>query len=257
MKPRQSDNKTPSLSDLVQCEESSSSLSDNDLSAQFSLSSAPSYVLSIGFTKEEAFKWSGISKDTVVMEEASSLEEAVKKHKEIGYDIFILRAFAYQDLISFLYQVKTWDITPSVVVVYKELSSWEISFLYRAGCGQCIYEACGWEEEVKQAVLRLRRLRQIEKENERLKVGLTEANNRLKEKNRKLNEFTAVVAHDLRGPLAGINMKLEYIVDEINNLAKVEIKKLLESALFSTERVLEVLRCLYQITKESISIKER
>ena len=52
-------------------------------------------------------------------------------------------------------------------------------------------------------------------------MRLTEANMMLNDKNKRLDEFCQTVAHDIRGPLGGLIMRLEYLNDKFDNITKV------------------------------------
>lgn len=103
------------------------------------------------------------------------------------------------------------------------------------------------EEELPSAISQVKRLRKLQAENERLVAKLTEANQLLEEKNKKLDEFTATVAHDIRGPLGGIVMKIQYVIDtfELPERAVIILKK----ALGSGERLTHVVQGMYELAK--------
>jgi signal transduction histidine kinase len=103
------------------------------------------------------------------------------------------------------------------------------------------------EEDLPRAIAQATRLRKLQAENERLVAKLTEANQLLEEKNKKLDEFTATVAHDIRGPLGGIVMKLQYVLDTFELPERVNI--ILKKALGSGERLTHVVQGMYELAK--------
>jgi signal transduction histidine kinase len=98
-------------------------------------------------------------------------------------------------------------------------------------------------------VRHLLRIRRLEQENSNLLAKLTEANLMLEEKNRRLDDFSATVAHDIRGPLGGISMKLEYILDQYGNTFEPRVVQLLDRGLQATTRLTHVVQAMYDFAK--------
>ena len=73
----------------------------------------------------------------------------------------------------------------------------------------------------------------------------------LAEKNKRLDEFSGTVAHDIRGPLGTISMKLEYIKDIYGDELDDRFKSIVDGTLQSTRRLIDVVQAMYEYAKLS------
>ncbi|NLF24747.1 MAG: response regulator [Deltaproteobacteria bacterium] len=166
------------------------------------------------------------------------------------FDLVVLdQALCAEDSLEFLLELKLKDAAPSVLVVSDHSDPRNIAELYNAGCHRCVIRQNAWQDEIGPAARHLLRFRKLETENSKLVAKLTEANLMLAEKNRRLDEFSGTVAHDIRGPLGGINMKLEYLCDTCLDQADGRTRKLVGSALESTRRLLGIVQAMYDFAK--------
>jgi signal transduction histidine kinase len=106
-----------------------------------------------------------------------------------------------------------------------------------------------WREEIQPSVRHLLRLRRLEEENRTLLSKLTEANALLEERNKRLNEFSATLAHDIRGPLGGISMKLEYTLDHYAAKLEPRCVDLLQRTLKASERLNGIVQGMYDFAR--------
>ncbi len=150
---------------------------------------------------------------------------------------------------EFLHELKLRDFEPSVLVVSDRSDSGSVAELFNTGCERYIRKEGRWLDELGPAVRHAIRLRRLEEQNRKLVSKLTEANILLEEKNRRLDEFSAAVAHDLRGPLGGIVMKLDYILECSQGKLEPKFEELLKRALKSTERLTGILQGMYTYAK--------
>ncbi len=141
------------------------------------------------------------------------------------------------------------DSEPSVLAVSRSDDSELLSAVYGTGCYRCIVKEGRWLKELAPAVRHLLRIRRLERENAKLIAKLTEANVLLSEKNKRLDEFSGTVAHDIRGPLGGINMKLEYICDIYKDDVDERLSKLLVGTFDASKRLLSVVQSMYEFAK--------
>ncbi len=168
------------------------------------------------------------------------------------YDIVILDPFFQNgNAISILQEARLFDIVPGLLVLSSSLDPRQVASLINAGCQRCIIKDGDWTVELPVALRQLTSLRRLEVENERLVSRLTETNGLLAEKNRRLDEFSGTVAHDIRGPLGGISMKLEYIKDIYGEDFDERFKKIIDGTLDSTRRLLNVVQAMYEYAKIS------
>lgn len=150
---------------------------------------------------------------------------------------------------SIVPELKLADNEPAIMVIARSAEPRAISELFTLGCDRFLVQEDSWIDEVAPAVRQAMRLRRLEIENRSLLAKLTEANLLLEEKNRRLDEFSAAVAHDLRGPLAGVIMKLHYISDEFRQHLPDKARDLVGRSLASCERVTDMLQGMYQYAK--------
>jgi signal transduction histidine kinase len=78
---------------------------------------------------------------------------------------------------------------------------------------------------------------------------LTEMLGLLEEKNKRLDEFSMTLAHDIRGPLAGISMKLEYLLDVFPNEMPPRATQLMTRALDSSKRLTSIVQSMYEYAR--------
>lgn len=166
------------------------------------------------------------------------------------FDLIILdHELSQRHAVELLHELKLKDHEPGVLVVSKSSDPRLVSEVYNSGFQKCIVKEGRWLEELGPAVRHLLRLRRLEEENRRLVAKLTEANMMLQEKNRRLDEFSATVAHDIRGPLGGVSMKLEYLLDTYGGKIEPRFLELLTKAFASTQRLTQIVQSMYSYAK--------
>lgn len=151
--------------------------------------------------------------------------------------------------LEMIHRLRLRDYEPVSLVVTKSADTREIAALQHAGCQRCIMKDDNWAEDLPPAVRHALRLRKLEEENRGLLSRLTEANILLDEKNRRLDEFGATVAHDIRGPLAGISMKLDFLLDTYKGSFDERVRTLLERALASSARLTDMVQAMYSYAR--------
>ncbi|MCB0321195.1 MAG: HAMP domain-containing histidine kinase, partial [Bdellovibrionales bacterium] len=200
------------------------------------------------------------------LESAANWTTSQEKLAKEEFDIIILDldVIADQPLLELIFLLKTFDYEPSVVIVAEHPPIHVLNDLYKFGCHRCIVKDERWIEELGTAVDYLIRIRKVSHENHLLRAKLTEANMMLQEKNSRLDEFTSTVAHDIRGPLGGITMKLEYLLEHWDQITLDRTRTLMERALSSSQRLIALVQSMYDYAKlgskatrmESISLEQ-
>ena len=166
------------------------------------------------------------------------------------FDVVVLdQQLSAHNTLELLLELRLKENSPSALVVTHSSDPANIAALYNAGCQRCIVHRDAWQDELGPAARHLLRLRKLERENAKLVAKLTEANQMLLEKNRRLDEFSGTIAHDIRGPLGAISMKLEYLCDSRLEHTQERARKLLNSALDSTRRLLGIVQAMYEFAK--------
>jgi signal transduction histidine kinase len=106
-----------------------------------------------------------------------------------------------------------------------------------------------WVDSLVLALRDMIRIRRLEREMSLIQERLTVANAKLEEKNRRLDDFCATVAHDIRGPLAGLILKTEYIVDTYRDRLDERCVALLTRSAESAHRLVGVVQGMYEFAK--------
>ena len=184
----------------------------------------------------------------------SSLANLKKSVFEGEYDIVVLELDDVN--IEFIYQLKLLENCPALLAIIRNTNEYLIEDAYKAGCYRCIVKDERWLDELSAAIRYLLRIERLEKENRKLIAKLTEANSLLSEKNKRLSDFTGTVAHDIRGPLGGINMKLEYMCDIYKDDIDPKLSKLLLSTYEASERLLGVVQAMYEFAKIGVKANQ-
>ncbi|RIL06334.1 MAG: hypothetical protein DCC75_10930 [Proteobacteria bacterium] len=180
----------------------------------------------------------------------SSRSEYQREVRQNSFDLVILS----RDLTeiaqgAMVQELRLSDQEPGILIVSKANDPESIARLYDAGCDRFIAKERNWIDELVPAMRHLLRLRRLEEENLKIRAKLTEANLLLEEKNRRLDDFSMTIAHDLRGPLGGITMKLDYILESLEGDLPERAKQLLIRALDSSKRITEVIQAMYEFAK--------
>jgi signal transduction histidine kinase len=148
-----------------------------------------------------------------------------------------------------LFEFKLLNYTPALIIVTAKDDAQTIAELYNSGAQRCIIFSDLWEVELATAVRNSLRMQRLESENSRLLEKLSEANHQLIERNKRLDEFTGTVAHDIRGPLGGINMRLEYIRDAYSGELDEKFTKIIDSSLSASQRLIDIVQAMYDYAK--------
>jgi signal transduction histidine kinase len=111
-----------------------------------------------------------------------------------------------------------------------------------------------WVDSLVLALRDMIRIRRLEREMSVIQERLTAANAKLEEKNRRLDDFCATIAHDIRGPLASLILKTEYIVDAYQESLDQRCTRLLTRAAESAHRLIGVVQGMYEFAKVGAGI---
>lgn len=161
----------------------------------------------------------------------------------------------YEDTIDwpyayFLSKVKLTMNTPSVVVLSSKIDDAKyLNSLYSLGCTSCLIKDDEWKSKLSVTIRHIIRMQKLEEINKELTMRLTETNMMLNQKNTRLDEFCQTVAHDIRGPLGGLIMRLEYLIDEYDKVPKERFKTLLNSSLEVSNRLINQVQAMYEFAK--------
>ncbi len=158
-----------------------------------------------------------------------------------------------------LRELKLMEHEPTVLVVANSSDPATVANLYSAGCQCCIVKSEAWLSELGPAVASLSRQRRTQEAIARRSAQLTEINRILREKNQRLDEFSMTVAHDIRGPLGGIGMNIEYVIDTYGAEIPGRVKDLLRRALDASQHLTDIVQAMYsyaRIGAKSVTMSE-
>lgn len=138
---------------------------------------------------------------------------------------------------------------PRSILVLKSPSAKEVQKLQAAGCSICVTRDQGWQSELASHVVRLSRKKRSEAAQAIARAKQMELNKFLGEKNRRLEDFSMTVAHDIRGPLGGIAMNLEYVMDTFGEEIPSRCREMINKALKSSERLTGLVQEMYHYAR--------
>ncbi len=162
------------------------------------------------------------------------------------FDIVVIyQGVAGRSTVELIHEFKLQDHEPLILLVSNLEHPPETAEVLNTGCERYILADARWLERLGPAVRHSIRMRKLVDENRRLMARLTEANILLEERNHRLDEFSATVAHDIRGPLGGLAMKLEYVLDTYGKDVDARMQELIRRSHQSAERLMEIVRGMY------------
>lgn len=146
---------------------------------------------------------------------------------------------------NLIHEMRLKDNEPAVLALSASEDPRVVANIFNMGCQRYIVKNGEWLSELGPAIRHTLRVKKLEDENRRLISRLTEAHMVLEERNRRLDEFSATVAHDIRGVLGGLSMRLEYILDSSQGTLPPKIQSMLEKAFGTSCRVTEIVQATY------------
>ena len=181
---------------------------------------------------------------------ALSVDQFCSELEEHSFDLVIIDFdLASGNPVEVLHQAKLQDYEPAIMVVSAAEDPRTVASLFNVGCHRYIYKEGDWLPELGPAIRHSLRVRRLEEENWILISKLTEANQLLEDKNKRLDEFSATLSHDIRGLISGLSMRLDYIIDVASDELSPKLSDLLSSALRATDRVNQIVQGTYEFAK--------
>lgn len=181
---------------------------------------------------------------------AQNLDEYRSKIADGDFDIVILDCdLTAGDQARLVQELKIRDYEPAVLVVSDSVDPFLVAEISNSGSQRYLARNGDWIAHLAPAIRQLLRVRRLEQENQKLVARLTEAKMFLEEKNKRLDEFSATVAHDIRGPLGGISMKLEYMLDFCQDDLSPRMVELLKRSHDSIRRLIDIVQAMYNYAK--------
>ena len=202
----------------------------NDEVTSFIKENFKDYDFSVTSTYDECFE--EIDKDN------TKIVIVDKDSEDWGYEYFISK-------------VKLTINAPSVIVLSNKVNdALYVNSLYLLGFSSYLITSQeNWKRDLHSTIRHIIRNQKLEEINRKLTMRLTEANMMLNDKNKRLDEFCQTVAHDIRGPLGGLIMRLEYLNDKFDNITKERIKDIITTSLGVCERVVSQVQAMYEFAK--------
>jgi signal transduction histidine kinase len=191
---------------------------------------------------------------SAVVEAVSSVPEMWRALNDTEYDVVILNhALSHSNPIELLHQLKVQEREPAVLMVSESADPAVIADMYNHGCQRCLVKEGDWHHQLGPSIRHALRYRKLQERNQELRSRLVEANIQLEEKNQRLDEFSATLAHDIRGPLAGLSMKLDFILEQMSTQLDERSRGMLLNSLRSVERLTRIVHSMHEYAKLGVS----
>lgn len=185
--------------------------------------------------------------------ETHSLEEYITALGKQDFDVVVLDYDLPEvQAKELLAQLKLRDNEPDVLLLSKCTDPATIRSIAKAQKRYVVREE-GWVDSMAHAIRDMLRIRRLEEEMAQIRARLTEANQKLEARNRRLDDFCATIAHDIRGPLAGLVLKVEYILETQASHFDERTVNLLKRSVESTRRLVGVVQAMYEFAKIGFS----
>lgn len=185
--------------------------------------------------------------------EAHTLEDYLTALKRQDFDVVVLDYdmpdVQAQELLA---QLKVRDNEPDVLLVSTCSDPTTIRNIAKAQKRYVVREE-GWVDAMGHAIRDMLRIRRLEEEMAQIRARLTQANQRLEARSQRLDDFCATIAHDIRGPLAGLILKVEYILETQGPTFDDRTVSLLKRSVESTRRLVGVVQAMYEFAKIGFS----
>ena len=147
-----------------------------------------------------------------------------------------------------LAQLKVLDHEPDVLLLSRCTDAGTIRKISQSQKRYVVRDEL-WLEAMSRAVRDMLRIRRLEREMVLVRGRLTESNRQLEEKNLRLDEFCATIAHDIRSPLAGLILKVEYILDKYGEGFDKKCAEMLGRSAESAQRLVGIVQAMYEFAK--------
>lgn len=187
---------------------------------------------------------------SAIIEGASSLSQVRRSLQEAQFDVVVLdHKLSGANPIELLHEIRLGDSEPAVLVVSPSSDPSFVADMYNHGCQRFVAKEGTWRPQLGATIRHALRYRKLRERNLELQSRLVQANLLLAEKNHRLDEFSATVAHDIRGPLAALSMKLDFILSESQVELDARARTLLTTSLESVDRLTRIVQSMYEYAK--------
>jgi len=185
--------------------------------------------------------------------QARSLDEYFAQLAKHDFDVVVLDYDLPEvQARELLAQLKLRDNEPEVLLISTCSDPATIRSIAKAQKRYVVRED-GWVDSMAHAIRDMLRIRRLEQEMALINTRLNEANQRLEDRNKRLDDFCATIAHDIRGPLAGLVLKVEYILETQGRNLDTRTVDLLKRSVESTRRLVGVVQAMYEFAKIGFS----
>lgn len=176
-----------------------------------------------------------------------SYKEALLRDK---HDLVIIdRSIPNLDSLELIHELMLEESEPAVLVVTDQDNQQDSSVISNLRCHRYITKRTDWYESLGGEIRRAIRIKRLELENRTLLSSLTEVNMLLAERNKQLDEYGMVVAHDIRGILGGISMRIECVLADDKTILAEKSRVILEGALKSSHNAINLVQETYNFAK--------
>ncbi len=138
---------------------------------------------------------------------------------------------------------------PAIVLVTSSHNPRQIAKMMEAGVNRVVIKGEAWDQDLRISIKQALRIRKLEEQNQNLITSLVEAKEKVEEKNKRLDEFSSTVAHDIRGLLATIIMRIDYVLETDGKNLTTSTKEMLKKAFETGERLTEIVQATYDFAR--------
>jgi signal transduction histidine kinase len=181
---------------------------------------------------------------------ATNLKEASQYFLEFDYSIVLIdEKLPDLEFQFFATQMKCRDHEPEIICLSDSFDQYRFSDLINAGAKRVFLKEDAFLILLPSEIKKILRHQKANQSRLRILSKLTEANSILEEKNRRLDEFSATLAHDIRGPLGAISMRIEYLLEAYREEFDKKCEDILVKTLHTTDRLTKIVQAMYDYAR--------
>lgn len=203
----------------------------------------------------------GLSSETVVsvlkqelpdahMQVVRSIEEYALALQSRSFDVVLIDLdLSEGNVFELIQRARLSDYEPGVLVLAGDEDAKTATKILNSGCLRYIVRDQEWSSQLAPAIRQAMRIRKLEEENRSLLGRLTESNRLLEERSRRLDEFSATIAHDIRGIIGNVSMRIEYVLESDNCKLENKLKLILVNAHGALKRLTDLVQSTYDFAR--------
>lgn len=191
----------------------------------------------------------------IVIAESLDQFRAILQDKSVDFVAFEISKIRPEGVLP-LYETKLFAQSIGTIVIADSLHGSEFNTVMRSGCDRILLKRDGWLQELRGAIRQILRVRRLENENARLLGLLGAKNSELIEKNSRLDQYSTTVAHDIRGLVSNVVMRIEFALESAESKIPENLREQFQKAADTGRRVVEIVKSSYELARLGIENQE-